>query len=417
MSSSSWWIPCMVILWMPLQVISQTNPLSMEEAVALFVQNSLQHELAKIEELRRQGEAQQSRAYYNPEFSITSEQFNTGTLNYEERTYQLSQSIQVLGQPFLRTKSANRSSEAARLAFQFDRSLLIQLVKNLYTEYWYLQHKLEVFDQALDVVDQVLQTAKDRQAEGITSGIEVQRFTIEKNRYVRLRNEVELKRIQTGKQLSSLITPYNETTSELHVQSWMSVDPIIVDEDLLREYAIQNRADLLAMELMSEALKLNYRIEKQDRFPDLRLNVGYKNQSDGTRGFVIGAGIQLPIFNRNSGNIIMAEAEQRSAETSLLIKRRTIRDEVDIALVRIHNLYLQWDDMQQNPISPQMLETARAAYQEGRYSLVELLDATMAYVDGQSFTYRITADYNLALFELDTITSGNLLLNQTNIDQ
>jgi len=407
----------MVILWMPLQVLSQTNPLSMEKAVELFVQNSLQQELAKLEELRRQGEAQQSRAYYNPEFSISSEQFNTGTLNYEERTYQISQSIQVLGQPFLRNRSANRSSEAARLTFQFDRSLLIQLVKNLYTEYWYLQHKLEVFDQALDVVDQVLQSAKDRQAEGITSGIEVQRFTIEKNRYVRLRNEVELKRIQTGKQLSSLITPYNETASELHVQSWMSVNPIIENEEVLRQYAIQNRADLLAMELLSEAMKLNYRIEKQDRFPDLRLNVGYKNQSDGTRGFVIGAGIQLPIFNRNSGNITMAEAEQRSAETSLLIKRRTIQDEVDIALVRVHNLYLQWYDMQQNPLSPQMLETARAAYQEGRYSLVELLDATMAYVDGQSFNYRITADYNQALFELDTITSGKLLLNQTNIDQ
>jgi cobalt-zinc-cadmium efflux system outer membrane protein len=402
---------------MPLQVLSQTNPLSMEKAVELFVQNSLQQELAKLEELRRQGEAQQSRAYYNPEFSISSEQFNTGTLNYEERTYQISQSIQVLGQPFLRNRSANRSSEAARLTFQFDRSLLIQLVKNLYTEYWYLQHKLEVFDQALDVVDQVLQSAKDRQAEGITSGIEVQRFTIEKNRYVRLRNEVELKRIQTGKQLSSLITPYNETASELHVQSWMSVNPIIENEEVLRQYAIQNRADLLAMELLSEAMKLNYRIEKQDRFPDLRLNVGYKNQSDGTRGFVIGAGIQLPIFNRNSGNITMAEAEQRSAETSLLIKRRTIQDEVDIALVRVHNLYLQWYDMQQNPLSPQMLETARAAYQEGRYSLVELLDATMAYVDGQSFNYRITADYNQALFELDTITSGKLLLNQTNIDQ
>jgi len=171
------------------------------------------------------------------------------------------------------------------------------------------------------------------------------------------------------------------------------------------------------MEMQSEAMRLKYKVEKRELLPDLKVNFGYKNQSDGSKGFVIGAGIQLPIFNRNSGNITMAEAEQRSIETSLQIKRRTIRNEVDIALMRVQNLYLQWEDMQHNPLSPQMLETARTAYQEGRYSLVELLDVTTAYVDGQSFSYRITADYNQALFQLDTLTSGKLFLTQTNSEQ
>lgn len=402
----------MVILWIPFQVHAQTKTLSMEEAVALFEQNSLQQELAKLEELRRQGEAQQFKSYANPEVSIFSEQLNAGTLNYDETTYQISQSIQLLGQPFLRNRRANKSSEAARFAFQYDRSLLIQQVKNLYTEYWYLQHKLEVYDQALDVINQVLQSAKDRQIEGTTSGIQVQRFSVEKNRYVRLRNEIELELMQTGKQLSSMITSTQETDFKFDVQSTMPVEPIMEDEEMLLQYAFQQRADLQAMEIQSEAMELKYRIARRDRLPDLRMNFGYKNQSDGARGFVIGAGIQLPIFNRNSGNITMAEAEQRSVEASLQIKRRTIRNEVDIALMRVQNLYLQWEDMQQNPISPQMLETAKAAYQEGRYSLVELLDATMAYVDGRSFTYRITADYNQALFELDTITSGKILSTQ-----
>ena len=407
----------MVLLLIPLQIHAQIKTLSMEEAVALFEQNSLQQELAKLEELRRQGEAQQFKSYANPEVSIFSEQLNAGTLNYNETTYQLSQSIELLGQPFLRNRSANRSSEASRLAFQYDRSLLIQQVKNLYTEYWYLQHKLEVYDQALDAIDQVLQSAKDRQVEGTTSGIQVQRFMIEKNRYLRLRNEVELELMQTGKQLSTMITPARETDFEFDVQSSMSVEPILEDEEILLQYAFQQRADLQAMEMQSEVMELKYRIEKRDRMPDLRVNFGYKNQSDGARGFVIGAGIQLPIFNQNSGNITMAEAEYRRVETSLKIKRRTIQNEVDIALMRVQNLYSQWEDMQQNPISQQMLETAQAAYQEGRYSLVELLDATMAYIDGQSFTYRITADYNQALYQLDTIISGKLFSTQNTSEQ
>src|SRR6056297_246096 len=389
MNSSKWWILFWVFLWIPIQTHAQTQTLSIEEAVELFKQNSLQQELAKLEELRRQGEAQRYKSYMNPEVSIFSEQLNAGTLNYDETTYQISQPIELLGQPFLRNKSANKSSEAAELAFQYDRSLLIQQVKNLYTEYWYLQHKFEVYDQALAVIGQVLQSAKDRQAEGTSSGIQVQRFAIEKNRYLRTRNEVELQMIETGKQLGSMITSSSETEFNFEVESNLPVEPIPEDEEVLVQYAIQQRTDLQAMELQSEALGLKYKVEKRERLPDLKVNFGYKNQSDGSEGFGIGGGIQLPIFNRNSGNITIAEAEHRSVETSMHIKRRTIRDEVNIAFTRVQNLYAQWEDMQQNPISSQMLETARSSYQEGQYSLVELLDVTKAYVDGQSLQHRI----------------------------
>lgn len=407
----------MVILWIPLQVHAQSQTLSMEEAVALFEQNSLQQELAKLEGLRKQGEAQKYKSYANPEISIFSEQLNAGTLDYDETTYQISQPIELLGQPFLRNKSANKSSEAARLEYEYDRSVLIQQVRNLYTEYWYLQHKLDVYDQALDVIDQVLRSAKDRQTEGTTSGIQVQRFTVEKNRYVRLRNELELEMMRAQKQLASMITSSEEADFEFQVEPDLPVEPIAEDEEMLRQYALQQRADLQAMEMQSEALGLRSKVEKRERLPDLNLNFGYKNQSDGSEGFVIGGGIKLPIFNRNSGNITMAEADQRSVETSLHIKRRTIQNEVNIAFMRVKNLYAQWEEMQQNPISPEMLETAQAAYQEGRYSLVELLDATTAYVDGQSFNYRIAADYNQALYQLDTITSGKLFSTQTNSEQ
>ena len=184
------------------------------------------------------------------------------------------------------------------------------------------------------------------------------------------------------------------------------------DSETLQDYALTHRADLEAMELEAEAAGLNYKVEKRERLPDLKVNFGYKNQSDGSEGFVIGGGIQLPIFNRNSGSITMAEAKHRSVETSMQLQRRTIRNQVDVAYHRVQNLYAQWQEMQQNPLSAEMLETSRSAYQEGRYSLIELLDATKAYVDGRSLQHRITADYQQALFTLDTITSGKILSTQ-----
>jgi len=417
MNSSKRWILFLVFLWVPLQAYAQTQSLSLENVVERFKQHSLQQELAELDKLRIQGAAQQYKSYMNPEVSIFSEQLNAGTLHYDETTYQISQPIELLGQPFLRNKSANKSSEAAELSYQYDRSVLIQQVKSLYIEYWFLQHKLEVYDQALEVINQVLASAKARQTEGTESGLQVQRFTVEKNRYLRERNEVDLEMMQAGKQLVSMITSNEESGFEFQIESDFPVDPIMEDSDILQQYALAHRADLKALELEADALGLKYKVEKRERLPDLKLNFGYKNQSDGSEGFVIGGGIQLPIFNRNSGSITMAEAEHRSVETSLHIQRRNIRNQVDVAYRRVQYLYVQWHDMQQNLLSAEMLETSRSAYQEGRYSLVELLDATKAYVDGRSLQYRITADYQQALFTLDTITSGKIFSTQNISEQ
>jgi len=417
MISSKWWILFLVFFWVPLEVHSQTQSLTLENVVERFKQLSLQQELAELDKLRKQGVAQQYKSYMNPEASIFSEQLNAGTLDYNETTYQISQPIELLGQPFLRNRSANKSSEAAELSYQYDRSVLILQVKSLYTEYWFLQHKLEVYDQALEVINQVLASAKARQTEGTESGLQVQRFTVEKNRYLRERNEVDLEMMQAGKQLVSMITSNEESGFEFQIESDFPVDPIMEDSDILQQYALAHRADLKALELEADALGLKYKVEKRERLPDLKLNFGYKNQSDGSEGFVIGGGIQLPIFNRNSGSITMAEAEHRSVETSLHIQRRNIRNQVDVAYRRVQYLYVQWHDMQQNLLSAEMLETSRSAYQEGRYSLVELLDATKAYVDGRSLQYRITADYQQALFTLDTITSGKIFSTQNISEQ
>lgn len=417
MNSSKWWILFLVFLWIPLQIQAQNQILSLEDVVERFRQHSLQQKLAELDKLRKQGAAQQYKSYMNPEVSILSEQLNAGTLDYNETTYQISQQIELLGQPLLRNKSADKSSEAAELSYNYDRSLLIQQVKSLYAEFWFLQHKLKAYDQALEVINQVLTSAKARQAEGTESGLQVQRFTVEKNRYLLERNEVELEMMQARNQMASMITSPEESVIEFQVESDLPVVPIVDDLETLQDYALARRADLKAMELQAEALGLRHKVEKKERLPDLKVNFGYKNQSDGSEGFVIGGGIQLPFFNRNSGNITAAEAEYRSVKISLQIQRRAIRNQVEVAYQRVQNLYAQLQEMQQNPLSAEMLETARTSYQEGRYSLIELLDATKAYVDGRSLQYRITADYQQALFTLDALTSGKIFSTQNISEQ
>src|SRR5699024_7213302 len=107
--------------------------------------------------------------------NVNREQLNAGTIDYQETTYMVSQPIELLGQPFLRSRSSSKSQKAAELQFEYDRLQLIRQVKSLYAEYWQLSQQLEIYNRALEVIRKARSAAKARQAEGSFSGLQVQR--------------------------------------------------------------------------------------------------------------------------------------------------------------------------------------------------------------------------------------------------
>ena len=398
----------LLLVLFPALVHAQSTPVSLEEAVELFLQNSLQQKLARYDRLRKQGEAVRYKAYPNPEVSINRELLNAGSIDYEETTYMLSQPIALLGQPFLRNQSASKSQKAAELQFEFDRLQLIRQVKSLYAEYWKLSQQLEIYNQALEVIRKARSAAKARQAEGSFSGLQVQRFNVELSRYRKQRDEVQLNRNQVGNRLATYLFSGQELDTEIQPSDSLMVEPINMQEQTLIQYALANRTDLVALQQMVDASELQYKVEKRDRLPDLNVNLGYKKQSDGAEGFVIGGSIKLPIFNQNRGNVTITRAQTRSRQTKLTLKQQRVKNQVSTAYERVELVLEQWHSMQEDKMDGSMLEAARAAYQEGRYSLVELLDATQAYVDGETITYETIADYNQALFELDVQSAGRI---------
>jgi len=404
----------LLLVLLPALVHAQSTSITLEEAVELFKQNSLQQELARYDRLRKQGESIRYKAYPNPEISVNREQLNAGSIDYEETTYMLSQPIELLGQPFLRNQSASKSQKAAELQFEYDRLQLIRQVKSLYAEYWQLSQQLEIYNQALDVIRKARSAAKARQAEGSFSGLQVQRFNVELSRYRKQRDQVQLTLQQTGNQLATYLFAGQELDTQIQVSDNLTVEPINLQEQALIQYALAHRADLAALKEMVDASELQYKVEKRDRLPDLNLNVGFKQQSDGAEGFIIGGSIKLPIFNQNRGNVTITQAQTRSRQAELTLKQQTVKNQVSTAYERVELVLEQWRSMQEDPMDGSMLEAARAAYQQGRYSLVELLDATQAYVDGQMMIFETIADYNQALFELNVQSAGRISNSQNN---
>jgi outer membrane protein, heavy metal efflux system len=412
-----WRLLCLAVLFLPASIFAQSQTITLEQAVELTKQNSLQLELFRQEKLQKQGEAMQSSVWPNPQFRVSREQLNRGTIDYNETTIQISQPVEILGQSFLRNRRSSHIEYAAELEFRYSGDLLKERVRMLYAEYWKTKNIVRAYDETLDVIKTLMESARARQAEGTFSGLDAQRFTIEFNRYNLLRNELETEARQLKQELISLIQPNAENPQNIEFADSFSIEPLPLEKEELIQYATSNRADLNALERQREANELRYKIEKRNRIPALNLDFGYKNQSDGSEGFVFGGSVTIPLFNQNRGNITEARAGTRSAETSVQIQRQVIQNQIEVTVQTVEILYRQWEQIEQNPDTESMLKTAESAYQDGRYSLIELLDAAKAWLDDRTNRINTISDYNKALFELDRMTSGIILSTQNHSDQ
>lgn len=404
-----WCILCLICLCTPSTIFAQTQTISISQAVELSMQNSLQQELSRQEKLRKQGEAVQSGAFPNPRFSVYHEQLDRGTINYHETTYQVSQLLELLGQPVLRSRKSSLILEAAEYEYISASHLHAYRVKQLYLDYWQAKNILRSYSDALDTIESLMESAKARQEEGIFSGIETQRFAIEFNRYNQLRNELNIAALQIKQELVSLIFAGSVDHRDIRFEDSFTVEPLIIEKDAVARHAISIRPDIRALEQRQQAFDLQYTIERRNRFPDVNLDVGYKNQSDGAEGLVFGFSLNIPLFDQNSGNVTESRAAAKSAEVSLQIQQQAVRNQIHASVEKIEQLYQQWEQRARNPDTETLLETAKLAYDEGRLTLLELLDATKAWLDDRINHYKSITAYNQAVFELDALTSGMIL--------
>lgn len=102
-------------------------------------------------------------------------------------------------------------------------------------------------------------------------------------------------------------------TADIRLDAFLMDPPDLVD-DVARERALLNRADLLASLADYEASQAALQLEVANQYPDIHLGPGYTFDA-GVHKFGLSlTGISLPLFNRNEGPI--AEAAARRSEAA-----------------------------------------------------------------------------------------------------
>ncbi len=279
----------------------------------------------------------QAKLLPNPNFSFsrgpiipindpTSNFPHSDLFNNSENAASISQLILLAGK---RNKQIKVAEANVRLAeFQF-YDLIRTLKYTLRTDFfniYYLQQSARVYDKEISSLQQVVNAFNQQAGKGYISEKEVIRVKAQLYTLLSEYNDLTNKINDTESELRLVLQIKNVyLVPVIDNTKIMSLDPSQFSLNALIDTAYRNRTDLQIARANTDISKFNYNYQKALAFPDITASFSYDKQGSYARGFnAAGIGIDLPLFNRNQGNIKSAKlmievnaATQKNVEASV----------------------------------------------------------------------------------------------------
>lgn len=188
--------------------------------------------------------------------------------------------------------------------------------------------------------------------------------------------------------------------------------------DTAVQAALESRPDLHAARLREEAASAGLNLARSESIPDVELHAGYAIASalfdqtpigplrDRDKVLTFGVSIGLPLWNRNQGAGIEAQAAVRQARARREFLESQVRVEVAAAYARYAAAREAVDLYGPGVIdrSEENVRAVRGAYEVGAFRLTDLLneqrrllDSQLEYTDALAERYRALADVEAAI--------------------
>ena len=405
--SAALWAPPMAAQDTPMAAHEATNAsvpdverITLDEAVDLFRENSLELHRSRAQAEETIGRARQETLFPNPEIEVSHEPLFRGDDRSWETYALLSQQIEWPGHRSTRQEAADYEAQAARGAMRADSVRHAYEVAQAYLEAAAAERRLQHLQTTTDVFRSADSTYQRRYREGEVSGYEVQRLQVERSRFEDRIAEATLDLREARRAFSQLVRPDAEAPA-VAPTALPEIDPTTLSLDEAMSRARSQRPELARAEAEVQAAETSIEVARQARIPDPTLTAGYKRQSDGFEGVFLGAEVPLPFFDRNAPQIRAEQSRLEAARTDRQIVEREVEQEVQSA----HEAYVSLIERHEL-IDGQLLEAdgmlagARSQYEEDEVPLTELVDAADAYWDAQSRSVDLRAEYWSRYYDL-----------------
>ena len=407
-----------------------TLELSRQECEAIFLKENLLLIAEKLEVPKAEAAVQQARLWPNPNFTL--DQVNLwatkGQTGGQEavpplfgsfgRNQQFGFEVQQLIQTARKRSKlvAVEQVNADKAALGFDellRNLKVELRKTL-TNLQYLQLREEIYFNQLASVNQLLKAYQVQADQGYIARSEV----------------IRLKALELGinRNISEIARQHNEAQKELKL--WLRLAPatlirvkdagFIRNIDSLRRYTVAeiteqarlSRPDLQIAALGETHARRLIDYEKAKRVPDLALKGTYdRNGNTMLNFFGFGIVMDLPLFDRNQGNIRQAQIHADQSRKLAEYKSSEVENEIALAYSNLLNalqLASKTDSAYEAALDDMLLAHTRN-FTNRNMSMLEFLDFMDAYLENKQIILEARKAVNDHAEELNYCIGRDLL--------
>jgi cobalt-zinc-cadmium efflux system outer membrane protein len=180
--------------------------------------------------------------------------------------------------------------------------------------------------------------------------------------------------------------------------------------DQLYERALAHRTDYLALQASERSASAAVTAARRQPIPDLDILFDYNQVPDEAGSFDLSLSVTLPLFDRNRGATRQAQASRRKATLASASLAAQIRADATRAVdawatsrarLALYDEELLADDAES-------LDITRHAYERGRGTLLDFLDAESSYREVQRAYRAAVADAILAAAQLRFVAGEDL---------
>ncbi len=391
--------------------------ISMRGSDSLLTQRSLALIAQRYEVDMADADRVQERLFNNPtvstEWSVrpsTGHFFDVAAPN-GQMAVQAEQLFRIAGQRSLAVRLAGARMELASAEYaELAAALRFRLHSDLYRQF-YLRRAVNAIGSQLDLLKDVVDAYGDQFEKGNVSLKETTRL---RSAYFQLNDQrvrliTELNSIQ--EELRTLLMEERWVSAAPLAKEVVPVRPITQDSLSLLRLAEANRPQVKAMEAELAARELDLQLQRRTAYPDLALGATYDRNSNYLPNYTgLNAGLSIPLFDRNQGNIKRAKAGTEQAKANMDLTRQSVRQEVIRALADLRALQTHYSsttrglDEQLDQLSTSLVNN----YVKSNLSLLEFTDLFESYTNSIIAINALKADLQQAYEELEYVTGQRL---------
>lgn len=439
------WPLAMATLVAPMHAAAQTpGPqavLTLRAALALAAQANPVLAAARYEAESQDGLVLQASARPNPTLSFERVgRSGAGSEADGEKTWQLSQQLELGGKRAARVAAAERGRDVAGAALEAQRLELHAGVVTAFYDVLVAQERLRLAQDGSELAQRATQAASKRVVAGKVSPVDETKARLAEAN-VRLEHASAAAALASARQRLAAYwqrpaagmehPPHAATLAGARgaastaasaagsagaagvagaadfgrAEGDIGVLPEPPSAAAMASWRAQSPA-LMPTRLEAARRKALSQLELANRAPDLTVSLGSKRMADPSRSqTVVGLSLPLPLFDRNQGNVLAAQKQADKADAELAAAAVRLESELALAIQDLRAARQALDTLRGDilPAAQQASEAVRKGFEFGKHNFIDVLDAQRTLLQARAQYLSALSDGHRAAAAIERI--------------